>query len=155
MDEYNRSHVPAFGNWDYEDGLPITQYFESARQAGLLRYSYGEGDLYAYTGFYEEDKDLYLKPTHTIAVVPRTKTRGAGREYNYGKEQKKQEWVHNNGTLSSSTTSSSRRQHVQTAPKPIDEDLYKIPPELLYSNSKKRKRFGFFFSSCLMPSCVV
>ncbi|KAL9257606.1 hypothetical protein AKJ16_DCAP03578 [Drosera capensis] len=29
--------IPAFGNWDYVNELPITQYFESAREAGLIR----------------------------------------------------------------------------------------------------------------------
>lgn len=40
--------IPAFGDWDYSNDMPITQYFESARQAGLLRYSSssGESDLY-------------------------------------------------------------------------------------------------------------
>ncbi|RWW22387.1 hypothetical protein GW17_00013428 [Ensete ventricosum] len=32
----NRRHIPAFGKWDYSDDLPITQYFESAVQAGLV-----------------------------------------------------------------------------------------------------------------------
>ncbi|RZC64163.1 hypothetical protein C5167_025921 [Papaver somniferum] len=35
-------------------------------------------------------------------------------------------------------------------PKAVDEDLYKIPPELLYK-SKRKKIFGFF--SCLVPTC--
>lgn len=29
--------IPAFGNWEYANELPITQYFECARQAGLIR----------------------------------------------------------------------------------------------------------------------
>nr|XP_027089430.1 uncharacterized protein LOC113710559 isoform X4 [Coffea arabica] len=29
--------IPAFGNWDSANELPITQYFENARQAGLVR----------------------------------------------------------------------------------------------------------------------
>lgn len=36
--------IPAFGNWDYANELPITQYFECARQAGLIRYSSSSGD---------------------------------------------------------------------------------------------------------------
>ncbi|PIA40079.1 hypothetical protein AQUCO_02500064v1 [Aquilegia coerulea] len=156
MDDYKRSHIPAFGNWDYEDGLPITQYFESARQAGLLRYTYGEGDLYSYsaaTGYYDhhDDNDLYLKPTTTtIAVVPRRKIKGSENDdySSYVKEQKKQGRVHDM-TLTSST-----QQQVHIAPKAIDEDLYKIPPELLYTNPKKRKTFGGFFSRCLMPVCA-
>jgi hypothetical protein len=26
--------IPAFGDWDYANELPITQYFESSRQSG-------------------------------------------------------------------------------------------------------------------------
>ncbi|KAF5179356.1 hypothetical protein FRX31_031054 [Thalictrum thalictroides] len=154
MDDYKRSHIPAFGNWDYEDGLPITQYFESARQAGLLRYTYGEGDLYSYsatTGYYDQqdDKDLYLKPTNTtFAVVPCRKIKESEKDdYSYVKEQKKLGRVYDM-TLTSST------QQVYVAPKAIDEDLYKIPPELLYTHPKKRKTFGGFFSRCLMPVCA-
>ncbi|KAL6988926.1 hypothetical protein U1Q18_014677 [Sarracenia purpurea var. burkii] len=57
MDEHywrkKSGQIPAFGNWEYANQLPITQYFECARQAvagGLLRhsnYSSGEHDLYA------------------------------------------------------------------------------------------------------------
>ncbi|KAL2924950.1 DNA gyrase subunit A [Bienertia sinuspersici] len=36
------------------------------------------------------------------------------------------------------------------APKAVDEDLYKIPPELL----KRKKRLGFI-SRCLVPPCAV
>lgn len=32
-----RWQIPTFGNWDYSDEMPITQYFESARKAGLVR----------------------------------------------------------------------------------------------------------------------
>ncbi|CAI9090947.1 OLC1v1025845C1 [Oldenlandia corymbosa var. corymbosa] len=31
--------IPAFGDWDNASELPITQYFETARQAGLIRYN--------------------------------------------------------------------------------------------------------------------
>ena len=37
--------IPPFGNWDYANDLPITQYFESARQAGLIRFSSASGEF--------------------------------------------------------------------------------------------------------------
>nr|GMD38587.1 uncharacterized protein LOC109192344 isoform X2 [Ipomoea batatas] len=40
----------------------------------------------------------------------------------------------------------------QQRPKPVDEDLYKIPPELLHQGNRK-KVFGFF-SRCLAPPCI-
>lgn len=64
---YWRSHVPAFGSWDCNDDLPFTQCFESARQAGLLRYSYSEDrDLYVAGDLYENDV-----VTPAMIVVPR------------------------------------------------------------------------------------
>jgi len=61
--------VPAFGSWDWNDNLPFTQCFETARQAGLLRCSYSES----------EDRDLYVTGdlyennvvTPAMIVVPR------------------------------------------------------------------------------------
>jgi hypothetical protein len=47
--------------------MPFTQCFESARQAGLLRYSYSEDrDLYVAGDLYENDV-----VTPTMIVVPR------------------------------------------------------------------------------------
>lgn len=62
--------MPAFGSWDWNDDLPFTQCFESARQAGFLRYSYSES---------EQDRDLYVAGdlyendvvTPAMIVVPR------------------------------------------------------------------------------------
>ncbi|XP_043721854.1 uncharacterized protein LOC122669217 [Telopea speciosissima] len=147
MDDYRRSHIPAFGNWDYANDLPITQYFESARQAGLIRYSSEERDLYVVDDFYGDD---LKKPVKT--VVCRRKAKGAERRYpTHVKEQRKQ------GRVCDVTEppSSEQKPHPYSppprAPKAVDEDLYKIPPDLLH-NYPKRKKMGFF--SCLMPGCV-
>lgn len=67
--------MPAFGSWDWNDNLPFTQCFESARQAGFLRYSYSENPEEEE----EEDRDLYvtgdLYDNHVVTpamiVVPR------------------------------------------------------------------------------------
>nr|KJB82497.1 hypothetical protein B456_013G198900 [Gossypium raimondii] len=42
MDDYNckrSGQIPAFGDWDHANEFPITQYFESAREAGLIRFN--------------------------------------------------------------------------------------------------------------------
>ncbi|KAH7690479.1 Biotin carboxylase protein [Dioscorea alata] len=40
-------------------------------------------------------------------------------------------------------------------PKAVDEDLYKIPPELLYKKQPKTKKIGrSFWFGCLGISCV-
>ncbi|GKA84078.1 hypothetical protein Tco_0805673, partial [Tanacetum coccineum] len=65
--EYKRNHVPAFGSWDCNDDLPFTQCFETARQAGLLRYSYSEDrDLYVTGDLYDNNV-----VTPAMIVVPR------------------------------------------------------------------------------------
>ena len=67
LQEYKRNHVPAFGSWDCNDDLPFTQCFESARQAGLLRYSYSEDrDLYVTGDLYDNNV-----VTPAMIVVPR------------------------------------------------------------------------------------
>lgn len=59
-------HIPAFGNWDYANDTPITQYFECARQAGLLRYSSssGESDPYVRGTTTAGGGDLYAVDDH-------------------------------------------------------------------------------------------
>lgn len=67
MQEFKKSHVPAFGSWDCNDDLPFTQCFETARQAGLLRYSYSQDrDLYVTGDLYQNDV-----VTPAMIVVPR------------------------------------------------------------------------------------
>ncbi|XP_068660706.1 uncharacterized protein [Aristolochia californica] len=133
--DYRRCHIPAFGNWDYNDGLPITQYFESARQAGLIRYN----------DYVVEDRDLYgenLKSSRAT-TVSRPKLKGSSKRYQYVKEAKKVGKV-------CDVTEPAR---VLRAPKAVDEDLYKIPPELLRERPRKNKFTGFL-SRCLVPDCT-
>ncbi|KAK4408712.1 hypothetical protein Sango_0452200 [Sesamum angolense] len=88
MDEFNwrRRHVPAFGSWDCDYDTPFTQCFESARQAGIVRYSYSEDrDLYVAGDLYENDV-----VTPAMIVVPRHRGKvGYAKE----KEGKKDGWV--------------------------------------------------------------
>lgn len=140
---YKRSHVPAFGSWDWNDNLPFTQCFESARQAGLLRYSYSESedrDLYVAGDLYENDV-----VTPAMIVVPRRRAKVRDQQE---KEAKKKNWVSDVNVEPPSPTTLPR-----PTPKPVDEDLYKISPGLLYAKTKK-KRGLCFFSSCLLPTCI-
>ncbi|KAK6141769.1 hypothetical protein DH2020_024486 [Rehmannia glutinosa] len=118
---FRRSHVPAFGSWDCYDDLPFTQCFESAREAGLLRYSYSEErDLYV-------AGDLYDNHVVTPAMIVVPRRRGYGKE----KEGKKDEWVMCDCEVKS--VASPHRE----APKAVDEDLYKISPHLLRQQAKR------------------
>ncbi|KAK4605787.1 hypothetical protein RGQ29_000182 [Quercus rubra] len=192
MDEYCKrsGQIPTFGDWDNANELPITQYFECARQAGLIRYSssssgetdhhpYVRGDLYAVD---------FNKPSRFVPSSRKTTRERAGggvrerereREKRYNnnnnhhhrhpqlKEQKKvkaAQKVCDVTEPSTKTTHTAAATTIQNdavppppppppASKPIDEDLYKIPPELLLHTSKRKKILGFF-SRCLAPACA-
>ncbi|KAK9226423.1 hypothetical protein WN943_011470 [Citrus x changshan-huyou] len=144
---YKRSgggtQVPAFGSWDWNSDLPFTQCFESARQAGLLRYSYSEDrDLYVAGDLYENDV-----VTPAMIVVPRRRTKAREQRQN---AKEKQSWKVNDEVMEPASPIPISRP----TPKPVDEDLYKISPHLLYTKSKKKGVLGFF-SSCLLPTCLL
>ncbi|KAH7682980.1 hypothetical protein IHE45_05G154400 [Dioscorea alata] len=142
MEEMKRFRVPAFGNWDLCDEIPITQYFESA----------------VHTHYFplEEERDLFQVPVHFIpayynyshqstaaaaaaATTTTTKKNGKG---GVEKQSKVCDVI---------TEVPKRVKH----PKAVDEDLYKIPPELLYKKKPKTKKIGrSFWSGCLGISCV-
>ncbi|KAG8478977.1 hypothetical protein CXB51_028876 [Gossypium anomalum] len=227
MDEYCKrsGQIPAFGDWDNANELPITQYFECARQAGLIRFSSSSGESNPYVAAH----DLYetadsrkhsrnLAPTRkklcTVGTWRSNKAliclqaffwepflsrqqlaliimemgggmQQASRVREKGgahvKEQKKAGRVcdvtepprkyyqhphhHLSLSINNDNTTSSNSKHLKydavpppipkrlsvRPPKPVDEDLYKIPPELLHS-SKRKKMPGFF--CCLVPACA-
>lgn len=161
MDEWRRSgQIPAFGNWDQANDLPITLYFESARQAGLIRHSTnssGEcGHRYMRSDLHASD---FNKPSRFH--VPPRKTRMREQRGPHSREQRKQ------GKVCDVTDPARKQQHTMPhchkmdavicpkvplkPPKAVDEDLYKIPPELLRS-AKRKKCPGLF--SCLVPACA-
>ncbi|KAG8380383.1 hypothetical protein BUALT_Bualt06G0009700 [Buddleja alternifolia] len=170
--------IPAFGDWENANEMPITQYFECARQAGLLRCSCsgecggssinnaaywggggGGGDLYG-VGF---EKAM---PRRAYAV-PQRKTRGTNKSRQHSTEQRKQVKVRdimdhqprNQNLGQKNYTKHSNKSGNVVIPqkssitvKPVDEDLYKIPSDLL-ENSKRKKMLGFF-SRCMAPPCA-
>ncbi|XP_015968419.1 uncharacterized protein LOC107491985 [Arachis duranensis] len=169
MDEWKRSgQIPAFGNWEFANELPITQYFECARQAGLVRYSSSSG---------ESDpcvRDLYSldfhKPPSTLKKGNRNnRNRERERRCSHGNVNVKGNGNGNGnmrklkqGKVWDVTEQQRSKQHdvvplPQSAapprPKPVDEDLYKIPPQLL--RSTKRKKVLGFISKCLVPAACV
>ncbi|MBA0675303.1 hypothetical protein Goari_016856, partial [Gossypium aridum] len=135
-DYYRRSHVPAFGSWDWNNDLPFTQCFETVGQTGLLRYSYAEDrDLYVAGDLYENDV-----VTPAMIVVPRKKKKVGE---SHVKEGKKQRWEVSEEKAAAAT---SPILMAKPTPKPVDEDLYKISPDLLYAKPKKvEKRVGVTF----------
>lgn len=179
------SQIPAFGNWEYVNDLPITQYFECARQAGLIRYSSSSGECDQHHNLHpttDTSPDLYTVDFIKPRTAPRP-NQGKGREKRTGGTHVKEGSRKQAGKvfdvtvteLPSSqaaaagakrhpppavTTVKKKQQQFQydagsvaqprRAPKAVDEDLYKIPPELL----KRKRRLGFI-SRCLVPPCAV
>ncbi|KAM7263731.1 hypothetical protein ACFE04_001414 [Oxalis oulophora] len=152
--------VPAFGSWDWNNDLPFTQCFETARQAGtFLRYSYSEEDhtdLYVAGDLYQNDV-----VTPTIIAVPRNTKRNTHEQQHVKGDGKQESWVviSGNGDVKA-TLSPINHQFpipipIRQTPKPVDEDLYKLDsPDLLYAKRKKKGVMGFI-SNCLLPSCVL
>ncbi|KAJ3671940.1 hypothetical protein LUZ60_008019 [Juncus effusus] len=109
MEKTKRAQIPSFGDWNYYNELPITQYFDSAMQAGDL--------------FYVSSP---VKPT-----------------FNYNQSKIKQ----GKGCV--------EKQKMQVvAIKPVDADLYKISPELLYQKPRRRSFLRGLLTGCLCLNCV-
>ncbi|KAK6911272.1 hypothetical protein RJ641_023365, partial [Dillenia turbinata] len=163
--------IPAFGNWDYANELPITQYFESARQAGLLRFSNssGEGDLYMPTNdpsSLDLNKPLPRKASSlSLPLSLPSKARVGERKYGHVKEQRKQgrkvcdemdpprkhAYIQNQKNQDDAVSPPHHPAVVVVGaapppkPKPVDEDLYKIPPDLLYSSKRVQEESRVLF----------
>ncbi|KAL8106543.1 hypothetical protein AgCh_023344 [Apium graveolens] len=158
--EMKRSRqVPAFGSWDCNDAadLPFTQCFETAARpsSNALRYSYsGDHDLYL-------SGDLYQNHIVTPAMIIVPRRHGGKGGYKNVKQGKKEEreMVNEYGGYDVKEEPSRSRTQLDAAarrnrapPKPVDEDLYKISPNLLYSRTKKKRGLGLF-CCCMEPSC--
>ncbi|KAK1295042.1 hypothetical protein QJS10_CPA16g00533 [Acorus calamus] len=139
-----RFKIPAFGNWDLGDDLPITQYFDSETQAGLTR-----GNFFFTNVVHQDykDDDLKKQPSWVVISPHKVKKGVEKREvhvHGLREQKKKQRRVCD---VTPAETKGRRR-----APKAVDEDLYKIPPELL--SRKPRKRVMDFWISCLGLNCL-
>ncbi|CAL1382782.1 unnamed protein product [Linum trigynum] len=184
MEEWRRSgQIPAFGDWKTANELPITQYFDCARQAGLIRYSNSSGECDRPLAAADHHRFYaaadYQKPTpappcrnHTQRKTRLREKRGAAappaahvKDRKHGRVRdateptaaeppRKPQRQHNHKQKHSSTTYNDavpQRPRVPVRPpKAVDEDLYKIPPDLLRRSSKRTKVPGFL--ACFVPS---
>lgn len=136
--------VPEFGNWGYYEGLPITHYLESANQAGFIRTDFcGDEDLFnvpvampvkcrrSYAGHYRQKA---------------RKTSSAETEKNYTNEHKQRK----HRKVCNAADCPSRRPR---APMAVDEDLYKIPPELLDQKPKTKRMLKNLLCGCMGLNC--
>ncbi|KAK4771981.1 hypothetical protein SAY86_013756 [Trapa natans] len=142
---FRSGQIPAFGDWDYANDLPITQYFDCARHAGLIRFSSSSGECDPRAAATTTTTDLYTPPRKTR---PREKQKKAGRISDVVQPPTKLRHA-------VSPPRSDEKPHRLAArakpPKAVDEDLYKIPPEL-HPSAERKKMLGFI-SRCLVPDC--
>ncbi|KAL1202812.1 hypothetical protein V5N11_028110 [Cardamine amara subsp. amara] len=129
-DKKKSGQIPRFGEWEEANEMPITQYFENPRQAEALKLAS------------HHPRPRHLHPSRQTAGTK--EKRGPQRRVRDVSSQTDKYYVDVNGV-----------KHFQTdvaptskPPKPVDEDLYKIPPEFIHSSTRKR-RPGFL--ACLVP----
>ncbi|XP_073013608.1 uncharacterized protein [Typha latifolia] len=140
-----RAQIPAFGNWDYCNELPITQYFESAMQAGVFHGKYfGEdGDLFKFPA--TAKPTYYHRHHHNNKKVKKSGVQKQQHQI----EEEQQRKPRNACNFAEQTPTRKTR-----VAKPVDEDLYKIPPELLYQKSKMKRLLKSLWSGCLELNCI-
>ncbi|XP_020106605.1 uncharacterized protein LOC109722853 isoform X1 [Ananas comosus] len=165
----NNNNIPAFGDWDDCDDLPITQYFESAAQAGLLRgRSFQEPPAAAGHAFnlsaepvcptYRQHRrrcrpndDHPRKQVRRSGVVEREYVQCGVKEQQQRKQQLQGRVVVAQNIVVAAGPSPRKPPR---APKAVDEDLYKIPPEFLYEKPRRKKLLRNLWSGCLGLNCV-
>ncbi|ONK56780.1 uncharacterized protein A4U43_C10F12850 [Asparagus officinalis] len=119
----------SYGHWEFCDGIPVTRYLEPVVHSKRVHF------------FHEKDEDLFkvhasVKPVSCYRYNDQRKN---GRDQEKQIKRRKQ-----NGACYAGI-----RQ-----PKAVDEDLYKIPPELLYQLPKRKRMLGNFLSGCLRLDCI-
>ncbi|CAN8253800.1 unnamed protein product [Cochlearia groenlandica] len=156
-----RGHVPAFGGWDWNDAVSFTECFDTATTQQHLN---PQGFLnHHYASYPPQDHDLYIAGDlyddhHLVApaviLLPRRRPAKVGHELKAAKrvgvKEEKQNFKTEAREARESNTKTVRRRI--TAAKPVDEDLYKVSPNLLSIKSKRGRGGGFgCISRCFLP----
>lgn len=134
---YRRNYIPSFGNWEWNDHLPFSHCFESSRIAGFPH----DTDLYVAGDLYQNDV-----VTPAMIVVPRPR-RKRDRQ---GKQGRKENWMKE----TESPPNGIMNHYPKPMPKPVDEDLYKISPDLLAAKTKKKRGLSYI-TNCFVPTCLI
>ncbi|TVU50603.1 hypothetical protein EJB05_01981 [Eragrostis curvula] len=133
-----RRHIPAFGEWNQQcEELPITQYFESAMQAGLVRAGHYYHDAAGEAVLF---RSSVSPPPHKPAKKVRsTMENQAGSRRQQG------------ALVAGGGSHKPRRSRVVRA---VDEDLYQVPSDLLRKKGKGRKHVRSLWMGCVGLNCV-
>ncbi|XP_006663381.2 uncharacterized protein LOC102704752 [Oryza brachyantha] len=160
--------IPAFGEWNYDhdghgggcygygyrDGdWPVTQYFDSAMQAGGMVMSFPPSPKPAKkavkwfdSGALGEVDEKQKQRQHKVVVV------SAG-EHGAAVKQGKQSRVADAGAHAASTGRSKACKPPPAVVKAVDRDLYDIPPDMLCRKPRKRVTRSLWMG-CLGLGCV-
>ncbi|XP_023636589.1 uncharacterized protein LOC17884567 isoform X4 [Capsella rubella] len=130
-DDYKKKsgQIPRFGEWDEANEMPITQYFENPRQAEALKLA--------------SHRPRHHHPSRQTAGM--REKRGPQRRVRDVSAQTDKYYIDVNGVKHFQNDDVAP---ISRPPKPVDEDLYKIPPELIHSSTRKRRPS---FLACLVP----
>ncbi|KAJ4814842.1 Pathogenic type III effector avirulence factor Avr cleavage site-containing protein [Rhynchospora pubera] len=139
MEATKRCRIPAFGNWDSFDDVPISKCFESTVHTGLIHGHYFREYV---------SGDLLLVPLPT-PVKPGLRIKRRQRKgFNEKRRQRKVYYAREDEQLSL------QNKRIRS-PKAVDEDLYKIPPEFLYQKPKLRNIIGSLWAWCLCIKGII
>ncbi|KAG0529905.1 hypothetical protein BDA96_05G137700 [Sorghum bicolor] len=156
-----RQRIPAFGEWNYAyvgaGDWPVTQYFDSAMQAGRLvmaipppsppkpaanKWRESSGTLELEDE--DEDEDEKQRQQHVVAVGH------GGAVKKQGKQQQQQQ-----SPVAHAYSKACRRVGAAAAVvKAMDQDLYHIPPDMLCHEPRKRVTRRSLWMGCLGLDCV-
>ncbi|OEL38381.1 hypothetical protein BAE44_0000600 [Dichanthelium oligosanthes] len=146
-----RLHIPVFGEWNQQqcEELPMTQYFESAMQAGLVRAGHCYHDA---TG---GEVALYRSSSGSPPPQkPAKKVRSAMENHQqqvHAVSRRRQQGP----SVADGGSRAPRRPRVVVV-RSVDEDLYKVHPDLLPKKGKGRKHVRSLWMGCvgLKLNCV-
>ncbi|CAL5047873.1 unnamed protein product [Urochloa decumbens] len=143
--------IPAFGMWNYCTDLSITQYFDSAMQARLMkrwnRHVDGR-DVAAVEKGVACGEQLVLFRTPSFQRKP-AQIKVIRRE---AEKQCSSDELQDGVVRAEVGACPTKRKAVS---KPVDEDLYKVPQPLLYRKPRKmRKVIWSMWIGCLGLDCI-
>ncbi|XP_066357498.1 uncharacterized protein [Miscanthus floridulus] len=158
-----RRQIPAFGRWNQhsDDEVPITQYFESAVQAGLLVRPGGHcyHDATAAAAELVLFRSSASPPPHKPAKKVRSTMEGPGHhnEVHVQAGSRRQQQLRQEALPPFVAGDGSRPARPPRRPRvvraAVDEDLYKVPSDML-RKKKGRKHVRSMWMGCVGLNCV-
>ncbi|PAN20726.1 hypothetical protein PAHAL_3G406800 [Panicum hallii] len=155
-----RRQIPVFGEWNQQlqqcEELPMTQYFESAMQAGLVVRAGGRCCFHDATGGGEAALSSRSSSGSPPPHKPAKKVRSAMESRHHHQQQQVVNAVSRRRQqgaplVADGGARAPRRPRVVRS---VDEDLYKVHPDLLPKKGKGRKHVRSLWMGCVGLNCV-